>query len=70
MEKYKNIIITELKSFLTTFMAVFIIEGGATLLAIYNGIWTEAVLTALGIAIARSAVKSILILLFPQLFKK
>jgi len=65
----KNKIINELRSFFTTFIAVFVVEAGAILLQIYDGVWTQVVFVSLGMAVARSVVKSILILLFPQLFK-
>lgn len=59
----------EAKSFLTTFLTVFAIEASTLLQMLWNGDilgWT--IWSAVVIAIARSAIKAILMMLFPKLF--
>lgn len=60
----------EIRSFILTFGAFFIVEAGSPLMALYNGDYSEAVWMALLAAVVRSSGKAFLTLLFPQLFKK
>ena len=65
----KEKIIYELKSFLTTFISIFALEAYASLVLVYNGNWTMAVINAVGVAALRSAIKAVLQLVFPNMFK-
>ena len=68
--KYLN----EIKSFATTFISVFFsiiaVDSFDTLSLLWNGDFSHATLVALGLACVRVAVKTILILAFPGLFKQ
>ena len=59
----------ELKSFSTTFLAVFAMESAVLLNMLWNGeILGWALWSALAMAMARSALKAILMMLFPHQF--
>ena len=64
----KTKLIAELKSFFMTFLAVFAVEAYILLIQVYNGDWAMSVLSALGMAAIRSAVKALLQLVFPKIF--
>jgi len=70
LDKFIDSMYPHIASFLTTFTAVFLVEGVTIITDLYNGNWSQAVLYALGMAVVRAAVKSVLLLLFPSIFKK
>lgn len=58
----------EIKSFLTTFVSVMVIDGALALTTIYNGDLSEAALLAVAAAAGRSAIKALLQMTFPGVF--
>lgn len=60
----------EIRSFLHTWLAVMVVDGGLELMRVYNGDISTAALTALLMASVRSIVKAIFQLTIPQVFTK
>jgi len=69
----KSNLLYELRSWAITFMATFALALSTfefdVLNAIFSGDLSRPAMAALGIACLRSAVKAIMILIFPNLFK-
>lgn len=78
MEIFKKVftpkVIDEIKSIITTFVTLFIsfiaVDGFNVLQMLWDGDLSYATITALSVAVLRSAIKSILVILFPTLFKR
>ena len=70
MNKFLNKHKDELVSFFQTFIAILAVDGAGILTQLYDGQWDDVVLTAVGFAVARSFVKTVLQELLPSLFPK
>jgi len=64
----KEYLLDELRSFWVTFISIMAVDGYMLILQVYNGTWEEGLWVALLGAAARSAVKTILTMLFPKVF--
>lgn len=64
----KEWLIMEAKSFLHTFLAYLAVDGFQLWHDIFAGVWQQDVLWLILLLVARSAVKALLVLLFPKMF--
>lgn len=59
-----------INSYIATFLSVFALDGAAVLTNIYNGDLSSVAIHSLLMVVFRSAIKAILLLLFPTVFPK
>jgi hypothetical protein len=63
----KDKILKEVKSMITTILAVMLVDGQDILIRIMNGDWTKPALLTFGLLIVRSLVKVLMIQIWPNL---